>query len=130
LTPATPLTLRETEVIDMDHHDWVVELRLFEVQPAMIDEFHRISRDGTVPLMRRHGITVLAFGPCLGNDDEYFLMRAFRSEQHRIDAAEQFYASPEWLEKYDHVVPPMISSYRTVLLPASAGHLSRVLEMV
>jgi hypothetical protein len=114
----------------MDYHDWIVELRLFEVRPEMIDEFHRVSRDGTVPLMRRHGITVIAFGPCLGKDNEYFLMRAFPSEENRIAAAEQFYASREWLQMYDDVVPAMIADYRTVLLPAAAGQLTRIFQTV
>ena len=68
---------------DSEHS--LLELRMFKLHPGTREEFHRISRDGTVPLMRQLGITVVAHGPSLNDDESYHLLRTFSSEQERID---------------------------------------------
>jgi NIPSNAP len=97
----------------------VLEVRTFTVRPEQRAEFHRISRDGTVPMMRRHGITVIAHGPCLNNDDVYVLVRSFPSEAERVRLAEEFYATEEWQREYEKPVMSMIVDYRTAVLAAS-----------
>lgn len=66
--------------------------------------------------MRKLGITVVAHGPSLNNDDGYFLLRAFPSEQERVELAQSVYTTAEWLEKYDELVPSMIDDYDTAVL--------------
>jgi hypothetical protein len=95
----------------------LLEIRLFKVQPGTRAEFDRISRDGTVPMMRRLGITVLAYGPAGNDEDGYVLLRAFDSEQQRIELSQSLYEQPEWLERYDAPVTAMIVDYRTAVLP-------------
>lgn len=99
----------------------LLEIRVFTVRPKDRTRFHRISRDGTVPMMRRHGITVLAHGPCLNNDDGYVLVRAFTSEQERVRAAEAFYATDEWQHTYEEPVMNMIVDYTTAVLAVAGG---------
>jgi hypothetical protein len=96
---------------------WRLEIRLFQLHPGTRDEFHRISRDGTIPLMRRMGITVVAHGASLNNENGYFLLRAFPSEEQRIAQGKAVYETPEWTEKYDTVVMGMIAGYDTAVLP-------------
>jgi hypothetical protein len=103
-----------------ESQSWLLEVRLFKVRPGSRPEFDRISREGTIPLMRRFGITVLGHGPTLNDGDGWLLIRAFPSEQRRVEQSLAFYELPEWQEKYDAVVPPMIDSYHTAVLPASA----------
>jgi hypothetical protein len=98
----------------------LVEIRLFTVHPGTRREFDRISREGTIPLMRRCGITVLTFGPCLNDDDGYVLVRAFGSERERVELAESFYASTEWTDRYEARVTAMIADHRTAVVPATA----------
>jgi hypothetical protein len=98
----------------------VIEFRVFAVVSGKRDEFHRISADGTVPLMRAQGIRVLAHGPALNSDDEYFLIRTFDSEQHRLDSSAAFYETDEWKSRWESVVPPLIVDYHTTVLPATA----------
>jgi len=99
----------------------LLEIRLFTLLPGTRVEFDRISREGTIPLMRRCGITVLTFGPCLNDDNGYLLMRSFPSERARVELAEAFYASPEWTDRYEARVTAMITDYRTAVVPATAG---------
>lgn len=103
-----------------DTDSWLLEIRLFKVRPGTRDEFHRISRDGTIPLMRRLGITVVAHGPSLNNENGYFLMRAFPSESERVELAQSLYRTAEWEEKYDTQVSGMIEDYDTTVLWAAS----------
>lgn len=103
-----------------DTDSWLLEIRLFTVRPGTRDEFHRISRDGTIPLMRRLGITVVAHGPSLNNENGYFLMRAFPSEAERVELSQSLYRTAEWEEKYDAPVSGMIEDYDTTVLRAAS----------
>jgi len=102
-----------------DH--WLLEMRIFVVAPGDREEFHRISRDETIPLMRQHGITVVGHGPCLDNENGYYLLRAFPSEEQRIQSARDFYASDTWQASYEQPVMAMIKDYHTevMAMPAS-----------
>jgi hypothetical protein len=101
----------------------LLELRIFVVAPGDRAEFHRVSRDGTIPLMRRRGITVIGHGPCLDNDHGYYLLRAFSSPEQRVRQAEELYSSEEWLANYEEPVMAMIKNYHTEImeLPASVA---------
>jgi hypothetical protein len=96
--------------------DALIELRFFTVEPGTREEFHRVSREGTIPLMRRLGIEVLSFGPALNDDDGYLLVRRFGSEEERVKLGAALYEAPEWAE-FDQPVGAMIADYRTVVRP-------------
>ncbi|MFJ9003803.1 hypothetical protein [Streptomyces canus] len=96
---------------------WLLEIRLFTVKPGVREEFHRVSRDGTIPLMRDCGITVVAHGPSLNDEDGYYLLRAFPSEEQRVELSQSVYATDVWLRKYADVVPEMMASYQTSVVP-------------
>lgn len=97
----------------------LIEIRLFTVRAGTREEFDRISREGTIPMMRRWGIDVLAHGPALNDEDGYYLVRAFGSEHQRVDGAKAFYASSEWQDNYEEAVMGMIEDYHTAVLPAT-----------
>jgi hypothetical protein len=100
----------------MDEASWVLEIRIFTVHPGARQEFDRISREGTIPLMRRLGINVVAFGPSPNNDEGYHLLRAFRSEEERVTLSQSLYTTEEWETKYDAPVGAMIADYRTTVI--------------
>ncbi|MFJ8917667.1 hypothetical protein [Amycolatopsis sp. NPDC102389] len=77
--------------------------------------------------MRRMGITVLAHGPSLNNENGYFLLRAFPSEQERIELSQSVYATDEWLAEYDGPVTAMIEDYDTSVFAADAAELGRLI---
>jgi hypothetical protein len=106
-------------VSDVEHV--LLEMRLFTVHPGVRDEFDRISREGTIPLMRRLGINVVAHGPAMNNENGWYLLRAFSSEEQRKEQAEVLYSSAEWEENFDTPVMAMIDDYRISVMPATAG---------
>jgi hypothetical protein len=102
------------EMTENEHR--LLEIRLFTVRPGTREEFHRISREGTIPLMRRLGITVVGHGPSRNNENGYVLLRAFPSEAQRLERSQALYVTQEWLEKYDGPVGAMIEDYATAVL--------------
>jgi hypothetical protein len=99
-----------------EEQSWLLEIRLFTLNPGTRDEWHRISRDGTTPLMRKLGINVVAYGPSLNNEDGYYLIRAFASEQERTELGASLYEQPEWDEQYDAPLSAMMADYHTAVL--------------
>lgn len=53
-----------------------VEIRCYELKPGAAAEFDRLVTGESVPMLRRHGIDVVAFGPSVRDQDAYYLMRA------------------------------------------------------
>jgi hypothetical protein len=100
----------------MNEESLVLEIRIFTVHSGTRQEFDRITREGTIPLMRRLGINVVTYGPSPNNDDGYHLLRAFRSEEERVTLSQSLYASEEWDTKYDAPIGAMIADYRTTVL--------------
>ncbi len=100
-----------------EEQSWLLEIRLFTLNPGTREEWHRISRDGTIPLMRKLGINVVAFGPSLNNEDGYYLLRAFANERERTELGASLYDQPEWDEKYDKPLSEMMADYHTAVLP-------------
>ena len=97
----------------------LLEVRLFKVRAGTREEFDRVSREGTIPLMRRCGIEVISHGPTLNDQTGYFLLRAFVSEEQRLAQAAALYGNPEWEEHFERPVTDMIDDYRIAVLPAT-----------
>jgi hypothetical protein len=94
-----------------------LELRLYKLRPGARERFHEIFRTGALPMLRRHGITVVDYGPSVLDAEGYFLLRAYHSLEQRARVLEAFYGSEEWLKNYDAEVMSLIDTYNTVVLP-------------
>ena len=97
----------------------VLDIRTYRTVPGGRDELIRIMAEETVPMLRRYGIEVVAFGPSLQDDDLALLIRFFESMQERDEKIESFYESEEWLSHYDERVMALIANYHVVVIPAS-----------
>jgi NIPSNAP len=100
--------------------DHVIDLRTYVLHTGMGDAFHTTVHEGAVPMLRREGIEVVAYGPSLEGEDRYFLIRRFPSLEDRKRRLDAFYNSEEWLETYDERVMSMIDTYHVVVLAAAA----------
>lgn len=98
----------------------LVEVRLFKLHPGTREEWHRISHEHTIPLMRECGITVLAYGPSLNEEDAYYLVRLFPSEEERTVLGQSLYTHPEW-DQYEEPVSGMMAAYHTIVMPATSA---------
>ena len=96
----------------------LLEVRVYTLKPGGRGEFDRLFREGAMPLLVKHGITVVGFGPSLHDPNGYFLMRAYPSLEERARVLEGFYGSEEWLTRWDPPVMALIDSYGTVVIDA------------
>jgi len=97
----------------------VLDIRTYRTVEGKRDEFVRIMADGAVPMLRRYGVEVVAFGPSIHDDVHAFLIRFFRSLAEREEQLGRFYGSDEWLNNYDERVMALIQAYHTVVTPAT-----------
>jgi len=100
--------------------DRVLELRVFRLRAGTREKFHELFTGGALPLLERHGITVIDAGPSALDDTRYYVIRAFPSVEDRAEALARYYGSEEWLTRYDEPVMAMIDNYHTVVLPAES----------
>jgi NIPSNAP len=98
----------------------VLDLRTYRVVPGGRAEFERIFVEGALPMLRRHGIDVVAHGPSVADDVHYFLVRAFASAAERDEQLASFYGSEEWRQSYDAAVMSLIEAYHTVVIPLTS----------
>jgi len=98
--------------------DRILDVRTYRLVSGRRDEFDRLFREHSRPMLERHGIRVLVAGPSLVDDDHYTLIRSFDSLEQRREQLDGFYGSAEWLERYDAQVMELIEAYQTVVVPA------------
>lgn len=100
----------------------IIEIRTYRLKPGTRDEFVRVMREESLPLLAAAGIRVVAAGPSLVDEDgveEAYLIRAFASVEDREAQEDAFYASAEWLEGPREAIVSRIESYHTVVLSAA-----------
>lgn len=100
--------------------DRVLEVRVFRLHPGTREKFDELFRTGALPMLSRHGITVVDAGPSALDDTGYYVIRGFPSVEERARALAGYYGSEEWLTNYEETIMSMIDSYHTVVLPAES----------
>jgi hypothetical protein len=98
----------------------VIELRVYKLKPGVRDALAKRFNGEIGPMLQRHGVAVIHFGPSLADPDSFCLIRAFGSVEERQAALDAFYGSQEWLEQHDKAVMAMIDSYNTCVVTEDA----------
>ncbi len=102
----------------------ILEIRTYRLKPGTRDEFVRVMREESVPLLRAAGIRVLDCGPSLVAEDgheEAYLIRAFASLAEHEAQENAFYASDTWRLGPRVAIVSRIESYHTIVLEAPDG---------
>jgi NIPSNAP len=99
----------------------VLDLRTYKLVPGGRETFDRIFREGALPMLGRHEIEVVGYGPSLADQEHYYLARAFPSSSRREQQLRAFYDSEEWLQRYDDAVMELIETYHTVVIPLASA---------
>lgn len=92
----------------MERQSAILEIRTYKLVVGKRDEFDRIVHEHAPPMLGRYGIDVVRASPSLHDDEQYVLIRSFRSLDEREEQLERFYGSAEWLENYDERVMKLI----------------------
>jgi uncharacterized protein (TIGR02246 family) len=93
-----------------------LEIRSYRLKSGQRDRFHQLFERESLPLLRRHGVDVVAYGPSLHDADSFFLIRAFPSLEARERAEEAFYGSAAWRDGPRAFVLAAIEAYTTVVI--------------
>jgi hypothetical protein len=100
----------------------ILEIRTYRLRPGTRDEFVRLMRNESVPLLEEFGIQVVDCGPSLVAEDgheEAYLIRAFPSLEAHRRQEDAFYSSDAWLDGPRAAVLAPIESYHTIVLETS-----------
>jgi hypothetical protein len=94
----------------------VVEIRSYQLKAGSSAEFARLVAGESVPMLRRHGIDVLAFGPSLHDGDAYHLIRAYADLEQLERSEAEFYASDEWRLGPREAILACIDRYTSIVV--------------
>ena len=71
-----------------DRASSVLDLRTYKLVRGGRRSFDQLFREGALPMLNRHGIRVVGYGPSLVDEDHYYLARAFSSPSSREEQLE------------------------------------------
>jgi hypothetical protein len=74
----------------------LIEIRSYRLKPGSGARFHDLVVSRSMPLLRKSGTDVVAFGQSVHDPDAYFLVRAYDDLDHRRLSQEAFYSSDAW----------------------------------
>lgn len=97
----------------------ILEIRTYRLKPGTREEFVRLMREETSPLLAKFGITVVGSGGSLADEDDHeeaYLMRTFRSLAEREEQEGAFYGSDDWLKGPRESIVSRIESYHTIVM--------------
>lgn len=99
--------------------DRVVEFRSYKLKPGSGVRFHQLVLNESLPLLRRAGVEVVAYGPSLDDPDGYFLARAYDSLEQMRQSEEAFYSADAWRKGPREAILELIESYTSVVFRLS-----------
>jgi hypothetical protein len=98
----------------------LVEIRAYRLKPGTRDAFRAALVERALPMVRAAGMDVVAHGPA-GDDDGYFLIRAFDDAADLAAREDAFYGSAAWREGPREAVVSLIETYVDTLLWLAPG---------
>lgn len=94
----------------------VIEILLYTLKPGTGPDFHKIMQEISVPLHKKTGMDVVAFGNSLHDSDAYYLIRAYDSLEQLNSSQDHFYASDAWRKgPRADIIGRIATSLRTVM---------------
>ena len=94
-----------------------IEIRAYTLKPGSGAGFHRTFVEDALPMLKRWGVDVVAFGPSLDDHDANYLMRAYRSVDERQQSQDDFYRSDEWRNGPREAIVSKIETLISVVVP-------------
>jgi hypothetical protein len=94
----------------------LIEIRSYNLKPGTRENFHRLVRERSLPMLERWGVDVVAFGPSPHDEVSYYLIRAYDSPEHRQSSQDAFYGSAEWRDGPREAIVSLIDSHMSIVL--------------
>jgi len=100
----------------------ILEFRTYRLKPGTSEDFLRVMREDSIPLLETAGLRVIDYGRSLVAEDgreEAYLIRAFDSLQEHERQEREFYGSEAWLKGPREAIVSRIESYHTIVIETS-----------
>ena len=94
----------------------IVEIRNYLIKKEKRDKFHHLVENGSIPMLNRWNVKVVAFGKSLHDNNSYYLIRKYDSLEQREESQNAFYNSEEWTNNYDKAIMELIENYTTSVI--------------
>jgi hypothetical protein len=94
----------------------LVEIRGYRLKPGTREDFHAALTSRALPMVRAHGMDVVAHGPVANDDNGYFLVRSFANLAELTAQEDEFYGSAPWREGPREALVSRIDTYVDTLL--------------
>ncbi|EFL17572.1 NIPSNAP family protein [Streptomyces sp. C] len=97
----------------------ILEIRTYRLKPGTGEEFVRVMREESVPLLEAAGIRVVDCGASLVAEDgheEAYLIRAFASLDEHRDQEAAFYAGEAWRRGPREAIVSRIDSSHSIVV--------------
>lgn len=97
----------------------ILEIRTYRLVSGAGEEFLRLMREESVPLLERAGIQVVDCGVSLAAEEGHrdaYLIRAFPSLDALHEQEQAFYAGDAWRKGPREAIVSRIASYHSVVL--------------
>ncbi len=75
----------------------LIEIRSYIIKENLIDEFHQLIKKESIPLQKKWGFKIKAFGKSTISKDVYYLIRCFKNEDELKTLNSDFYNSNDWI---------------------------------
>jgi hypothetical protein len=111
---------------DMDR---VVEIRSYTLKPGTRERFHELFVADALPMLIKHQVDVVAYGPSIHDENSYFLIRAYLSLSDRDRSEDTFYGSREWIDGPRQAILECIEHYSTVVRPMESASIEYLREL-
>ena len=93
-----------------------VEIRSYNLKPGTRGEFDRLVREVSLPMLKRWGVDVVAFGPSPHDETSYYLIRAYDSLAQRQSSQDAFYGSAEWRQGPREEIVSLIETHTSIVI--------------
>ena len=97
------------------------EISTYKLKQGARAQFDDLVRQQSWPMLQKHGVVVLAFGPSVDEEDAYLLVRGYRDRVHRDEEQADFYGSDDWLRGPRAAIVALIEEQISVFVSLDAN---------
>jgi hypothetical protein len=94
----------------------ITEIRTYKLKKGLSENFQKIFKEESLPMLKRWNVNVVDFGISLVDDESFYLIRSYDSVAQRKKSQEEFYGSDEWINGPNDSIMNCIETDNTVVI--------------
>ena len=102
----------------------IIEIRSYNLKPGTRPEFHRLVVEQAIPMLKRWQVDVVAYGPSVGYEESYYLIRAYADFTALQASQDAFYGSDEWRQGPREAILAPIENFTSVVIEVDEATLA------